>query len=97
MSDVLYDEIQREVAKYPDRRSAILPALRHAQEHYGWLSPEALASELSTRRARRAAAEAEVRALTARRDAYVAAHAKADADGAFDGEVKAAVDRALKR
>jgi NADH-quinone oxidoreductase subunit E len=42
MSDTLYDEIQREIAKYPDRRSAILPALRHAQEHYGWLSPEAL-------------------------------------------------------
>jgi NADH-quinone oxidoreductase subunit E len=42
MSDTLYDEIQREVAKYPDRRSAIRPALRHAQEHYGWLSPEAL-------------------------------------------------------
>ena len=42
MADTLYDEIQREIAKYPDRRSAILPALRHAQEHYGWLSPEAI-------------------------------------------------------
>ena len=42
MADALYDEIQREIAKYPDRRSAILPALRHAQEHYGWLSPEAI-------------------------------------------------------
>jgi len=38
----LYTQIQDEIAKYPDRRSAILPALRHAQEHYGWLSPEAL-------------------------------------------------------
>lgn len=38
----LYDQIQAEIAKYPDRRGAILPALRHAQEHYGWLSPEAL-------------------------------------------------------
>jgi NADH-quinone oxidoreductase subunit E len=33
----------REVAEtYPDRRSAALPALRLAQERYGWLSPEAL-------------------------------------------------------
>ncbi|MEY4225295.1 MAG: dehydrogenase [Actinomycetota bacterium] len=38
----LYDQIQAEIAKYPDRRGAILPALRHAQEHYGWLSPEAI-------------------------------------------------------
>jgi len=38
----LYDVIQAEIAKYPDRRRAILPALRHAQERYGWLSPEAL-------------------------------------------------------
>ncbi len=37
----LYAEIQGEIAKYPDRRAAILPALRLAQEHYGWLSPEA--------------------------------------------------------
>ena len=37
----LYAQIQTEIAKYPDRRGAILPALRHAQEHYGWLSPEA--------------------------------------------------------
>ena len=28
--------------QYPDRRSALLPALRLAQEQYGWLSPEAL-------------------------------------------------------
>jgi NADH-quinone oxidoreductase subunit E len=37
----LYDEIQEERALYPDRRSAVLPALRLAQERYGWLSPEA--------------------------------------------------------
>ena len=37
----LYDAIQREIAKYPDRRGAILPALHLAQEHYGWLPPEA--------------------------------------------------------
>ena len=42
MAADLYDQIQLEIAKYPDRRGAILPALRHAQEHYGWLSPEAL-------------------------------------------------------
>jgi NADH-quinone oxidoreductase subunit E len=41
MSD-LHDRIQQEIAKYPDRRGAILPALRLAQEQYGWLSPEAL-------------------------------------------------------
>jgi NADH-quinone oxidoreductase E subunit len=38
----LYDEIQRVAAQYPQRRSAIMPALRLAQERYGWLSPEAL-------------------------------------------------------
>jgi NADH-quinone oxidoreductase subunit E len=35
-------EIQEAARGYPDRRSAILPALRLAQERYGWLSPEAL-------------------------------------------------------
>ena len=49
MADTLYDEIQREIAKYPDRRSAILPALRHAQEHYGWLSPEAIEADKGIR------------------------------------------------
>jgi NADH-quinone oxidoreductase E subunit len=38
----LYDEIQELIGIYPDRRSATLPALRLAQERYGWLSPEAL-------------------------------------------------------
>jgi NADH-quinone oxidoreductase subunit E len=28
--------------RYPDRRSLTLPALRFAQEEYGWLPPEAL-------------------------------------------------------
>ena len=37
----LYDEIQEARALYPDRRSAVMPALRLAQERYGWLSPEA--------------------------------------------------------
>ena len=37
----MIDEI-REVAKqYPESKSAILPALRIAQERYGWLSREA--------------------------------------------------------
>jgi NADH-quinone oxidoreductase E subunit len=36
-------EIQRIAAEYPESRSAILPALRLAQEeHEGWLPPEAL-------------------------------------------------------
>jgi NADH-quinone oxidoreductase subunit F len=42
VSDALHDAIQAEVAKYPDRRSAIISALRLAQEAYGWLSPPAL-------------------------------------------------------
>ena len=39
----LADQIQDVAARYPDRRSAMLPALRMAQERYGWLSHEALA------------------------------------------------------
>jgi NADH-quinone oxidoreductase E subunit len=36
-------ELDAVLADYPDRRSAILPALRMAQdEHGGWLPPEAL-------------------------------------------------------
>ncbi len=36
------DELRAVVAQYPDRRSAVLPALRLAQEHHGgWLPPEA--------------------------------------------------------
>jgi NADH-quinone oxidoreductase subunit E len=38
----LTTEIREVAAVYPDRRSAVLPALRLAQEQYGWLSPEAL-------------------------------------------------------
>ncbi|MEN3312863.1 MAG: NADH-quinone oxidoreductase subunit [Actinomycetota bacterium] len=37
-----YDEVQAIKARYPDWRSAALPALRLAQETYGYLSPEAL-------------------------------------------------------
>jgi NADH-quinone oxidoreductase subunit E len=38
----LYEEIQQFRARYPDERSAVMPALRAAQERYGWLPPEAL-------------------------------------------------------
>ena len=37
----LYDEIQEIADQYPVRRSAVMPALRLAQERYGWLPPEA--------------------------------------------------------
>ncbi len=43
MISALYDEIQEIRAQYPDgTSSAVMPALRLAQERYGWLSPEAL-------------------------------------------------------
>lgn len=35
-------EIQKHVAKYPDRNSAIMPALWIAQEKFGWLSAETI-------------------------------------------------------
>ena len=39
----LYEAIQGERAKYPpDSRSAVLPALRLAQEERGWLPPDVL-------------------------------------------------------
>jgi NADH-quinone oxidoreductase subunit E len=37
----LCDEIQELMARYPQPRSAVMPALRLAQERYGWLSPDA--------------------------------------------------------
>ena len=37
----LYEQIQAVRELYPESRSATLPALRLAQERYGWLSPEA--------------------------------------------------------
>ena len=36
----LFDEIQKLRARFPVSRSATLPALRLAQERYGWLSPD---------------------------------------------------------
>jgi NADH-quinone oxidoreductase subunit E len=37
-----YDAVQTMIARYPDRHSASLPALRLAQERHGYLTPEAL-------------------------------------------------------
>ena len=38
----LEETIRAHMAKYPDFRSAAIPALRAAQEEHGWLSPEAI-------------------------------------------------------
>jgi NADH:ubiquinone oxidoreductase subunit E len=38
----LQEEIERHMARYPDPHSAVIPALRAAQELHGWLSPEAM-------------------------------------------------------
>jgi len=38
----LVDEIRKVAKQYPESKSAILPALRLAQQQYGWLPPEAL-------------------------------------------------------
>ena len=38
----LKETIEAAMAKYPDRRSAAIPALHAAQEVYGWCSPEAI-------------------------------------------------------
>jgi NADH-quinone oxidoreductase subunit E len=40
--DTLKAEIEAAMAKYPDRRSAIIPALHAAQRLHGWCSPEAM-------------------------------------------------------
>jgi NADH-quinone oxidoreductase subunit E len=40
--DALREEIMRAMAKYPDRRSAAIPALHSAQRVHGWCSPEAI-------------------------------------------------------
>jgi len=43
VSATFYDDVQALRATYPDERSAVLPALRLAQErHGGWLSEETL-------------------------------------------------------
>lgn len=35
-------EVEKVAKRYPDSRSAVLPALRLAQEEHGWLPPEAI-------------------------------------------------------
>jgi NADH:ubiquinone oxidoreductase subunit E len=35
-------EIEASMAKYPDRRSAAIPALAAVQRHYGWCTPEGI-------------------------------------------------------
>ena len=40
--DGLRREIEAHMAKYPDRRSAVIPALHSAQAVHGWCSPEAI-------------------------------------------------------
>ncbi len=40
--DELRAGIERAMAQYPDRHSAAIPALHLAQEHHGWISPEAI-------------------------------------------------------
>jgi NADH-quinone oxidoreductase subunit E len=37
-----YDQVQKLQKRYPSRRSAVMDALRLAQERHGWLSPDAL-------------------------------------------------------
>ena len=43
MPDGLRATIEHHMSLYPDRNSAVLPALSAAQEEHGWLSPEAMA------------------------------------------------------
>jgi NADH-quinone oxidoreductase subunit E len=40
--DELRAEIEAQMAKYPDFRSAALPALAAVQRHHGWCSPDAI-------------------------------------------------------
>ncbi len=40
-TSALVERIEAVAAKYPNAKSAIIPALHLAQEHFGWLPPEA--------------------------------------------------------
>jgi NADH-quinone oxidoreductase subunit E len=43
IKDKKYQErINKHFAKYPDKRSAVMPLLHIAQEEYGWVSPEGI-------------------------------------------------------
>jgi hypothetical protein len=68
--------------------------LPKALQGYG---KEELKRELAKRAADRAAAEAEIKDLTVKREAYLKAQASGDHPSAFDEEVNVAVDRALAR
>src|SRR5438045_4217021 len=49
LSDTARDAIRREMARYPDSRSALMPALYIAQaDAGGWLPPEAIAGVAET-------------------------------------------------
>jgi len=37
------EQIEKTLAKYPDKRSCVMPFLHLAQEEYGWVSDEAIA------------------------------------------------------
>lgn len=40
LSDALKEQIRREVARYPQKKTALLPSLKLAQKEHGWLSPD---------------------------------------------------------
>jgi NADH:ubiquinone oxidoreductase subunit E len=40
--DALRAEVEEYMSRYPQTRSAAIPALRAAQRHHGWCSPEAI-------------------------------------------------------
>ena len=42
LSEKTLEKIEKAAAKYPDRNSALMPALWAAQEEFGYLSPEAI-------------------------------------------------------
>lgn len=46
LSEKTLDEIKKHVAKYPDKRSAIMPALHLAQREVGWL-PDPVLDDLA--------------------------------------------------
>jgi NADH-quinone oxidoreductase subunit E len=48
--DELRTRIEEYMTRYPDRRSAAIPALRAVQEHHGWCSPEGIEQAASVMR-----------------------------------------------
>lgn len=43
LSDATKEAIRREVARYPQKKTALLPSLKLAQNEVGWLPPEVIA------------------------------------------------------